>query len=215
MTEKEIKKLNRQDLLILLGEQTERADQLEVKLKNAEKMLLERKLIQEQCGTMAEAALKLNNIFADADNAAAQYLEEIRVMKEKQGTLFAEVEAAAQKRSEEILSGVEEECLHRREEAERIVQSAQEKADKLIADAERRAQEEAQRAEEIIREAEQTALEKAKESDEIIRQAEQRAAEEIAKIDAHWSEILQRIEKMESEYSWLHGILHSKAGNRS
>lgn len=215
MTEKEIKRLNRQDLLILLGDQTERANQLEARLRKAEEMLLERKLIQEQCGTMAEAALRLYNIFADADNAAAQYLEEIRVMKEKQGTLFAEVEAAAQKRSEELLSAVEEECLHRREEAERIVQSAQEKADKLIADAERRAQEEAQRAEEIIREAEQTALEKAKESDEIIRQAEQRAAEEIAKIDAHWSEILQRIEKMESEYSWLHGILHSKAGNRS
>lgn len=69
MTEKEIKRLNRKDLLILLAEQTSRADRLEEALKNAEKKLAERQLIQDECGTMAEAALNLSNIFTAADDA--------------------------------------------------------------------------------------------------------------------------------------------------
>lgn len=215
MTEKEIKRLNRQDLLILLGDQTERANQLEARLRKAEEMLLERKLIQEECGTMAEAALKLNNIFRDADEAAGQYLAEIRAMKEKQDTLFAEVEAAAHKKREELLSSAEEESRIRREEAELFIQNAREQAKQMIAEAEQRVLEETHRAEEIIREAEQIAIDRTKESDEKIRQAEQHAAEEIAKIDAHWNEILRRIQNMESEYAWLNGILQSKAGNRS
>lgn len=215
MTEKEIKRLNRQDLLILLGDQTERANQLEARLRKAEEMLLERKLIQEECGTMAEAALKLNNIFRDADEAAGQYLAEIRAMKEKQDTLFAEAEAAAHKKEEELLSSAEEESRIRREEAELCIQNAREQAKQMIAEAEQRVLEETHRAEEIIREAEQIAIDRTKESDEIIRQAVQRAAEEDAKIDAHWAEILQRIQNMEKEYSWLHGILQNKAGNHS
>ena len=215
MTEKEIKRLNRQDLLILLSEQTERADQLDVKLRKAEEMLFERKLIQEKCGTMAEAALKLNNIFRDADNAAAQYLDEIRAMKEKQDAILAENETAAHNKCEELIRSAEEESLRRREEANLIVQNAQAQADRMVAEAEQRVLEETRRAEEIIRNAEQIASDRARESDEMVHQAEIRVAEETAKIDAHWNEILQRIKNMESEYSWLRGIIQNKAGNLS
>jgi hypothetical protein len=214
MTEKELRKLNRHDLLILLCEQKEQADQLEAKLRKAEEMLLERQIVQEECGTMAEAALKLNNIFADADYAAAQYLEEIRGIKEKQETLYAQVEAAAQKRSEALLASAEQEYLHRKAAANMLVHNAQEQAKQMISDAEQRVREERYRAEMIVWEAEQTARQKTKESDEIIRQTEQWASEEVARIDAYWNEILQRKEQMERKHSWMHRIFHSKAGKK-
>ena len=77
MTEKELSKLNRKQLLELLLKQTERADQLELQLRDAEKRLEERILIEKEAGSIAEAALKLNGVFEAAEAAAAQYLENV------------------------------------------------------------------------------------------------------------------------------------------
>lgn len=78
MTEKELKKLNRKQLLELLLMQTDRADQLERKLAQLEKRLSDRNIAEMEAGSIAEAALKLNGVFEAAEAAAAQYLENIR-----------------------------------------------------------------------------------------------------------------------------------------
>lgn len=85
MTDKELKKLNRRQLLELLMLQTKRTEELEEKVVDAERRLADmtRRLSEKQAsvtdmGTMAEAALKLNGVFEAADAAARQYLENVK-----------------------------------------------------------------------------------------------------------------------------------------
>lgn len=196
MTEKEIKKLNRQDLLILLAEQRARADKLEEKLKKAEDALQERKLAQEECGSMAEAALKLSAVFQAADAAAALYLENIQKAKDHQVTACQEMETASQKKCEEILRRAEDDAARKREEAEQLLLNARQEANEIIVQARDAAQQEQQRAEEMIRKAQET------------------VAQETAKIDERWNEIYDRICGMEREYSWLRGIINKNPGDR-
>lgn len=83
MTEKELKKLNRKQLLELLLVQTDRADRLEEQLAHMERRLSDRAIAQTEAGSIAEAALRLNGVFEAAEAAAAQYLENIRRLSER------------------------------------------------------------------------------------------------------------------------------------
>lgn len=80
MTDKELKKLSRKQLLELLLKQTERADQLEQELMLLQKKLDDKTLGVNESGSIAEAALKLNGVFEAAQAAADQYLENIKRM---------------------------------------------------------------------------------------------------------------------------------------
>lgn len=78
MTDKELKKLSRADLLEMLLAQTKENEQLKEQITQLQKQLHERQIMIDQSGSIAEAALKLNGIFEAAQNAADQYLENIR-----------------------------------------------------------------------------------------------------------------------------------------
>lgn len=93
MTEKELKKLNRKQLLELLLMQTARADKLEEKVERLEQRLKDRAILEAEAGSIAEAALRLNSVFEAADAAAAQYLENIKRLSgrlEREDRLFPE-----------------------------------------------------------------------------------------------------------------------------
>ena len=99
MTEKELKKLSRIELLELLVEQTERCEDLERKLAEAEQNLAktEQKLENQalnvkEVGTLADACLKVNKIFEAADAAAKQYLANIKVYDDRKKEMLAETE---------------------------------------------------------------------------------------------------------------------------
>lgn len=83
MTEKDLKKLNRQELLEVLLAQSKKIDRLQRQLNEANEKLNERELRISEAGSIAEASLVLNNIFADAQKAADQYLENIRLMHDR------------------------------------------------------------------------------------------------------------------------------------
>lgn len=78
MTDKELRRLSRTELLEMLLAQMEKNEELERRLKKAQSALEDRKIEIEKAGTMAEAALRLNGVFEAADQAAKQYLENIR-----------------------------------------------------------------------------------------------------------------------------------------
>lgn len=75
MTQKELKKLSRTQLLEMLLLQTEKAEQLEKELEDTKSLLANRKLQLERVGSIAEAVLDLNGVFKAAQDAADQYLE--------------------------------------------------------------------------------------------------------------------------------------------
>ena len=97
MTEKELKKLNRYQLLELLIVQTERADKLQTKLEEAEKQLNEKDLKMTSLGSIAEASLQLAGVFQAAQAAADLYIDAAK--KKAKG-----IEYAAHKKAAEILS---------------------------------------------------------------------------------------------------------------
>jgi len=84
LTEKDLRKLNRYQLLELLVVQTERADKLQAKLEAAESQLRNQELTLSSLGSIAEAALQLTGVFQAAQDAADMYI------------------AAAKKRAKEI-----------------------------------------------------------------------------------------------------------------
>lgn len=79
MTEKEIRRLSRADLLELLIDQTREMNELRARLEAAERELADRRIRLAQAGSIAEAALKLNGVFEAAQAACNQYLENIRL----------------------------------------------------------------------------------------------------------------------------------------
>ena len=74
MTEKELRKLNRYELLEMLLAQGKKLERLERELAEANERLAQRQQIVATSGTMAEAAMRLNRVFEDSESAAREYL---------------------------------------------------------------------------------------------------------------------------------------------
>jgi transcriptional regulator with PAS, ATPase and Fis domain len=98
MTDKELKKLSRAELLELLLIQTKENEKLRERLKKREEKLNERRIKIEQAGSLAEAVLAVNKVMEAAQEAANQYLENIAALeaetKEKCEKLLAEAAAS-------------------------------------------------------------------------------------------------------------------------
>ena len=105
MTEKELKKLNRYQLLEMLIIQTERANELEKKLQEAQEKLDSRDVEMTVIGSLAEASLHLSGVFEAAQNAADIYLNGV---KERAQIILEEANRKAQqilKEAEDRSSG--------------------------------------------------------------------------------------------------------------
>ena len=83
MTDKELRKLKRTDLLELLIEQSKEVESLKKRIGELEAELTDRRLLIYKSGSIAEAALKLNGVFEAAEAAAQEYLENIRRISEE------------------------------------------------------------------------------------------------------------------------------------
>ena len=79
MTEKELKKLNRYQLLELLILQTQKADQLQQELNTVRAQLEEQNIRLSKLGSIAEASLQVSGIFEAAQKAADMYLDAARL----------------------------------------------------------------------------------------------------------------------------------------
>lgn len=83
MTEKELKKLSRTDLLELLLAQTRETERLQKELDSARQMLSDRNLRIQKAGDLAHAVLEINEVAKAAQNAAQQYLDNIAAMEQQ------------------------------------------------------------------------------------------------------------------------------------
>lgn len=119
MTDKELRRLRRDDLLQILINQQRQIDELNESLKKAQAAVEERRIAIEESGSVAEAALKLNGVFEAAQAAADQYAQQ---MREDTDAMRAQIEkdAADSKRT-----------------AEEVVRAARSEADRILREAER------------------------------------------------------------------------------
>lgn len=81
MTDKELKRLSRAELLELLLVQTRQNEQLREELALAQNQLADRRLQVENAGDLAHAVLEVNAVMEAAQAAAQQYLDNIAAME--------------------------------------------------------------------------------------------------------------------------------------
>ena len=101
MTEKDLKKLNRYQLLELLLVQTKRVEELQARLEEVEKQLNEQDLKMSSMGSIAEASLQLGGFFKAAEESAEIYLNAARERARQ-------IELAATEKAELIISNAME-----------------------------------------------------------------------------------------------------------
>ena len=94
---KKLRKLRRIDLLELLLNERRENEALKEKIEELEEIIAAQDIEFQNAGTLAEAALKLNKIFADADAAAAAYLRNDRHTVEEGGRFADETRLMAGK----------------------------------------------------------------------------------------------------------------------
>lgn len=124
MTEKELKKLNRAELLEMLVATMKETKRLEESVAALQQQLNDKRIAVDKSGSIAEAALQLNGVFRAAQAAADQYLENIR---QKEG-INRKIEADAQTEAARIIAEA-------KVKAARIEAQAKENANDYWADA--------------------------------------------------------------------------------
>jgi chemotaxis regulatin CheY-phosphate phosphatase CheZ len=92
MTNKKLQKLNRKELLELMISQGQEIERLQEQLNAANEELARREICAKEAGSIAEAALRLNRIFEDADQAAQQYLDSIQKMVQQEREALSRIQ---------------------------------------------------------------------------------------------------------------------------
>ena len=129
MTDKELRRLHREDLLQILLEQQKKIEETETELDAAHRALADRHTALENVGSIAEAALALNGVFERAQAAADEYLSQA---KEKADQL----RQAAREEAERASLAAERTINAARVEADTILSRAQIESDRLLRQAE-------------------------------------------------------------------------------
>lgn len=75
MTDKELRRLRRADLLELLIQQTQENQLLQQELEEARAQLADRTIRIGKAGSVAEAAVELSGVFEAAQEACSRYIE--------------------------------------------------------------------------------------------------------------------------------------------
>ena len=78
MTEKELLKLKKSEMLEIMLAQSKEIDSLREQLDEANARLADRNIRISESGSIAEASLKLTSIFEEAQKAADLYLENVK-----------------------------------------------------------------------------------------------------------------------------------------
>ena len=125
MTEKELKKLSRADLLEMLIAQSEELRDVKQRLKSAEEALASRVIEINTAGSIAEASLRLNGVFEAAQAACQQYTENIRLLNERSQLICRQMKKESQEQAERLLEETRRRCAEMEAEARRTAGSCE------------------------------------------------------------------------------------------
>lgn len=126
MTDKELRKLGRKELLEMLLEQSREVVQLQQELEEARRQLEDRRILLEDSGSIAEAALKLNRVFEAAQEAANQFLESSGAKREVTAQALAEEPTDTQLQAQEILANA-------RQESQQLIEKTRQECAEMLA----------------------------------------------------------------------------------
>ena len=104
MTDKEFKRLSRAQLIDIIYELQLELDKVNEEKQELESKLADKRLRLQSAGNIAEAALEINDCFRSAQNAAEQYLSEIKLMREEAAAERERIITEAQAEAEAIIA---------------------------------------------------------------------------------------------------------------
>lgn len=79
MTDKEFRRLSRSQLIDIIYQFQLKQEELEAEIEKLKRALADKRILVNNTGNIAEAALELHNVMQTAQNAAEHYVEEIRL----------------------------------------------------------------------------------------------------------------------------------------
>lgn len=94
----DLKRMSRRDLLEILILQSKKNDKLQEELNKVNELLETKKIMISEVGSIAEAALTLNKIFEVAQQAADQYLDNIKRIEQEQEEIRIQLEKELDKK---------------------------------------------------------------------------------------------------------------------
>jgi len=103
MTDRQLRKASRADLLKLLLEQRKENEVLRQQILQMQEQLQQRQITIDQSGTLAEAALKLSGIFDAAETACQYYTENIRGLSGRQEEICRTMERETREKCDRML----------------------------------------------------------------------------------------------------------------
>ena len=104
MTDKEFQRLSRYQLIDIIYQLQLQIDKLNEQNQALESELADKRLRLRNAGNIADAALEINNCFRSAQNAAEQYLNEIKTMREETEAERQRILSEAQAEAAEIIA---------------------------------------------------------------------------------------------------------------
>lgn len=110
LTEKELRRLKRTELLELLVEQGRVVERLQKEVAELRAEAENRQIGIENAGSIAEASLSLTKIFDEAQDAAKIYLENIERRSGEQDRINARREEESKKKAEQLLMSTAKKC---------------------------------------------------------------------------------------------------------
>ena len=135
MTDKELRRLNRGELLEMLLEQSRENDRLREQLQQTQEQLEQRRIALDEAGSIAEASLRVNQVFEAAQKAADQYLENIQELNTRQEEICAQRDAESQQEADRLLNETQEKCrtleAETEEKCSRMLREAEERSNAL------------------------------------------------------------------------------------
>ena len=102
MTDKEFKRLSRSQLIEIIYQLQIQIDELNREKRSLEAALSDKRLRIENAGNLADAVLEINDCFRNAQNAAEQYLSEIKAIREEAAEECERIVAQARAEAEAI-----------------------------------------------------------------------------------------------------------------
>lgn len=137
MTEKELKKLRRSDLLELLLDVTREKEQLQQELEQVRAQLESKTIAIESAGSLAEAVLQLNGVLEATQNACDQYTWNIHQRSSQQEAICDQMERETRERCDQLEQETQKRCdqmlRQAKEDAEEYWEYVRKKADALRA----------------------------------------------------------------------------------
>ena len=105
MTDKEFKRLSRAQLIDIIYQFQLQVDKLTEQNRDLERKLADKRLRLSDAGNIADAALEINDCFRSAQNAAEQYLNEIKAIREETEAERQRLLSQARAEAEAIIAG--------------------------------------------------------------------------------------------------------------